>query len=150
MNARDITYGYAIGFNDGLKSSGGSEPEPYLSDVGTLKAVIDDDSSNLSIVLSDNGNNDTGEQIFSVYQYTYAAKEISGSVTTKSTTTSGETTTTTTKTKSWSRYLIDKLYNKSGKVIMQAVYSDESKGKVSHYLDENGRKIYLDGSYVND
>ena len=27
MNARDIAYGYAIGYNDGLNSSGGSEPE---------------------------------------------------------------------------------------------------------------------------
>lgn len=139
--------GFMLGLSLG---GGGSTPEPYLSDEGTLKAVIDDDSSNLAIVLTDNGDNDTGEQKFTVYQYTYAAKEISGSVTTKSTTTSGETTTTTTKTKSWSRYLIDKLYNKSGKVIMQAVYADESKGKVSHYLDENGRKIYLDGGYANE
>ena len=123
---------------------GGGE---YLSDMGTLKAVIDDGAANLSIVLTDNGDNDSGTPILTEYPYTYGAKLISESVTTSTTDTEGNV---TTNTKSWSKYLIDKLYNASGKCIMQAVYSDESKGIVSYYLDEDGNKIYLDGGYVNE
>ena len=122
---------------------GGGE---YLSDMGTLKAVIDDGTANLSIVLTDNGNNDGGTPILTEYPYTYSAKLLSESVTTSATV--GDVTTTT--PKSFSKYLIDKLYNAKGKLIMQAVYSDEAKGIVSHYLDEKGNKIYLDGGYVNE
>lgn len=147
MNAKDIVYGYAIGYNDGLKNGGGGEPEPYLSDMGTLKAVIDDGKANLSIVLTDNGNNDTGKQIFSVYGYTYALKTITANITTSATSADGTTTTTT---KSFSKSIIDKLYNKSGKAILSAVYKNESKGEVSHYLDENKKKIYLNGDYANE
>ena len=77
---------------------GGGE---YLSDMGTLKAVVDDGAANLSIILTDNGDNDSGEPILSEYQYTYTAKQISESVTTSATV--GET--TTKNTKSWSNTL---------------------------------------------
>lgn len=143
----DFNDGVVIGWCIARGKKGGGTPTPYLSDMGTLKAVIDDGTANLSIVLTDNGNNDSGEPILSEYQYTYSAKEISDSVTTSTTGTDG---TVTTNTKSWSKYLIDKLYNASGKCIMSAVYSDEAKGIVSHYLDEDGNKIYLDGGYVNE
>lgn len=145
MDSNAIAYGYAIGYNDGL-GQGGGDPGQYLSDMGTLKAVIDDGAANLSIVLTDNGDNDSGEPILSEYQYTYSAKMISESVTTSATV--GDV--TTTNTKSFSKYIIDKLYNAKGKCIMQAVYSDESKGVVSHYLDEDGNKIYIDGGYLNE
>lgn len=144
MDAKAIAYGYGIGFNDGLAQGGGGQ---YLSDMGTLKAVIDDGTANLSIILTDNANNDSGEPILTEYPYTYSAKLLSESVTTS---TKGADGTVTTNTKSWSKYLIDKLYNAAGKLIMQAVYSDESKGVVSHYLDEDGNKIYLDGGYLNE
>lgn len=143
MDSKAIAYGYAIGYNDGLGQGGGGQ---YLSDMGTLKAVIDDGAANLSIILTDNGDNDSGEPILSEYPYTYSAKLITESVTTSATV--GDTTTTS--TKSWSKYLIDKLYNAKGKCIMQAVYSDEAKGVVSHYLDEDGNKIYIDGGYLNE
>lgn len=143
MDSKAIAYGYAIGYNDGLGQGGGGQ---YLSDMGTLKAVIDDGAANLSIILTDNGNNDSGEPILSEYQYTYDAKLLTESVTTS---TKGADGTITTNTKSWSKYLIDKLYNAKGKCIMQAVYSDESKGVVSHYLDEDGNKIFIDGGYLN-
>lgn len=123
---------------------GGGE---YLSDMGTLKAVIDDGAANLSIVLTDNGDNESGKPILTEYPYTYSAKLLSESVTTSTKSANG---TVTTNTKSWSKYLIDKLYNAKGKCIMQAVYSDEAKGIVSHYLDEDGNKIYIDGGYLNE
>ena len=128
------------------KKGGGGKPTPYLSDMGTLKAVIDDGTANLSIVLTDNGNNDGGTPILTEYPYTYSAKLLSESVTTSATV--GDTTTTNTKT--FSKYVIDKLYNASGKLIMQAVYTDEAKGVVSHYLDEDGSKIFIDGGYLNE
>lgn len=142
-------------FNDGLivgwcmarGKKGGGTPTPYLSDMGTLKAVIDDGAANLSIILTDNGDNDSGEPILTEYLYTYTSKLLTESVTTSTTDVEGNI---TTNTKSWSKYLIDKLYNASGKLIMQAVYSDEAKGIVSHYLDEDGNKIYIDGGYVDE
>lgn len=136
--------GFILGLSLG---GGGGEPTPYLSDMGTLKAVVDDGSANLSIILTDNGDNVSGEPILTEYPYTYSAKLISDSVTTSTKSPDG---TITTNTKSWSKYLIDKLYNASGKVIMQAVYSDETKGVVSHYLDKDGNKIYLDGGYLDE
>lgn len=145
MNVRDIAHGYVIGFNDGLGQGGGGGE--YLSDMGTLKAVIDDGAANLSIILTDNGDNDSGNPILTEYPYTYSAKLITDSVTTS---TKGADGTVTTNTKSWSKYLIDKLYNANGKCILQAVYSDEAKGVVSHYLDEDGNKIYIDGGYLNE
>ena len=135
--------GFILGLSLG---GGGGEPVPYLSDMGTLKAIVDDSAANLSIILTDNGDNDSGEPMLSEYQYTYSAKMISESVTTSATV--GDV--TTTNTKSFSKYIIDKLYNAKGKCIMQAVYSDESKGVVSHYLDEDGNKIFIDGGYVNE
>lgn len=137
--------GFVLGFMAGRKKgSGGGE---YLSDMGTLKAVIDDGTANLSIILTDNGDNDSGEPILTDYAYTYSAKEISDKV---ETTTTGADGTVTKYTKSWTKYLIDKLYNANGKMIMQAVYSDEEKGIVSHYLDEDGNKIFIDGGYLNE
>lgn len=144
MDAKAIAYGYGIGFNDGLAHGGGGQ---YLSDMGALKAVIDDGTANLSIILTDNANNDSGEPILTEYLYTYTSKLLTESVTTSTTDAEGNI---TTNTKSWSKYLIDKLYNASGKLIMQAVYSDGAKGIVSHYLDEDGNKIYLDGGYVDE
>lgn len=137
--------GFILGLS--LGGGGGGEPTPYLSDMGTLKAVIDDGAANLSVVLTDNGDNDSGAPILSEYPYTYSAKLLSESVTTSTKSADG---TVTTNTKSWSKYLIDKLYSISGKCILTAVYSDESKGIVSHYLDADGNKIYLDGGYVNE
>ena len=52
--------GFILGLS--LGGGGGGEPTPYLSDMGTLKAVIDDGTANLSIVLTDNGNNDSVEK----------------------------------------------------------------------------------------
>ena len=135
--------GFILGLSLG---GGGGEPTPYLSDMGTLKAVVDDGAANLSIILTDNGDNDSGTPVLTEYLYTYSAKLISESVTTSTTTED----TTTKNTKSWSKYLIDKLYDVSGKCIMQAVYSDEAKGVVSHYLDEDGNKIFIDGGYLNE
>ena len=136
--------GLAIGLMLGRK--GGSGGGEYLSDMGTLKAVIDDGTANLSIVLTDNGDNDSGEPILSEYQYTYSAKMISESVTTSATV--GDV--TTTNTKSFSKYIIDKLYNASGRLILQAVYSDAAKGIADHYLDADGNKISIDGRYLNE
>lgn len=136
--------GFILGLSLG---GGGGEPMPYLSDMGTLKAVIDDGAANLSVVLTDNGDNDTGTPILTEYPYTYSAKLLSESVTTSTKSADG---TVTTNTKSWSKYLIDKLYNAKGKCIMQAVYSDEAKGVVSHYLNEDGNKIFIDGGYLNE
>lgn len=104
--------------------------------VGKLKAIVDDGAANLSVILTDSST-------LAEYTYTYIAKTITASVTTS--VTSGET--TTTRTKSWSKYLIDKLYDVSGSMVAQAVYSDEEKGIVSHYLDSNNNIIYIDGGY---
>ena len=120
---------------------------PYLSDIGMLKAVIDDDTANLSIILTDNGNNDSEKPILSEYKYTYSTKLITEKVITSTTDAEGVA---IINTKQWSKYLIDKIYNAKGKCIMQAVYSDESKGIISHYLDKDGNKIYLDGGYINE
>ena len=142
----DFNTGVIVGICIARGKKGGGTPTPYLSDIGTLKAVIDDGTANLSVVLTDNGDNDSGTPILTEYPYTYTAKTISDSVTTSATV--GDTTTTNTKT--FSKYVIDKLYNAAGKCIMQAVYSDEAKGVVSHYLDEDGNKIFIDGGYVNE
>ena len=126
---------------------GGGKRIPYLSDIGMLKAVIDDDTANLSIILTDNGNNDSEKPILSEYKYTYSTKLITEKVITSTTDAEGVA---IINEKQWSKYLIDKIYNAKGKCIMQAVYSDESKGIISHYLDKDGNKIYLDGGYVNE
>lgn len=125
----------------------GGKQIPYLSDIGMLKAVIDDDTANLSIILTDNGNNDSEKPILSEYKYTYSTKLITEKVITSTTDAEGVA---IINTKQWSKYLIDKIYNAKGKCIMQAVYSDESKGIISHYLDKDGNKIYLDGGYINE
>ena len=125
----------------------GGKRIPYLSDIGMLKAVIDDDTANLSIILTDNGNNDSEKPILSEYKYTYSTKLITEKVVTSTTDAEGIA---IINTKTWSKYLIDKIYNAKGKCIMQAVYSDESKGIISHYLDKDGNKIYLDGGYINE
>ena len=113
------------------------QSEPGGGDIGTLKAIVDDGAANLSVILTDGS-------ALAEYPYTYIAKLITASVTTSAT--SGDTTTTS--TKSWSKYLIDKLYDVSGSLVAQAVYSDEAKGIVSHYLDGSGGIIYIDGGYI--
>lgn len=105
---------------------------------GTLKAAyIDEDMSTLYIVLTDT-------KTLTESVYTYNVKTITESVTTSSK--SGGTTVRT--TKSWTKSLIDTLYDASGKVVIRAVYSDETKGVMAYYLDAGGKKIYVDGSYT--
>lgn len=126
----DFETGVAVGML--LTPSGG------VGKIGNIRAVVDDGGSNLSIVLMN------GEQ-YAKSQFTYDGKLITDSVTTK--TTSGET--TITKTKTFSIYLIDKLYDAAGKLIAQAVYSDAEKGTISHYLDSSNNIIYIDNEYIN-
>ncbi|MGN1119381.1 MAG: hypothetical protein ACI4Q4_03415 [Oscillospiraceae bacterium] len=123
--------GFILGLSLGGGGSGGT--------VGKLKAIVDDGATNLSVILTDNST-------LAEYAYTYIAKTITASVTTS--VTAGETTTTS--TKSWSKYLIDKLYDVSGELVAQAVYSDEANGVVSHYIDSNNNIIYIDGGYTTE
>ena len=96
---------------------------------GDLKGIIDDGMSSLSVILTDNAETPT----LSEYGYTYAVKNLSQTITTQSSNTSADgTVTTVTKSQSFSKMLIDKLYNASGKLILQAVYSDEAKGIADH------------------
>lgn len=129
MNARDVAYGYALGIND---SSGGGN-------IGEIKAVLDDDSSSLSLIFK------FGDKLKD-FNFTYSTKTITKSITTTSS--SGET--TTTKTTTWSITLIDKLFSADGVLVMSAVYSDESNGVISHYLNADGGKIYKNGDYTSE
>lgn len=114
---------------------------------GDLKGIIDDGLSSLSVILTDNAETPT----LSEYGYTYAAKNLSQTITTQSSNTSADgTVTTVTKSQSFSKMLIDKLYNASGRLILQAVYSDAAKGIADHYLDADGNKISIDGRYLNE
>ena len=136
--------GLMIGLMLGRKGGSGGQ---YLSDMGDLKGIIDDGISALSVILTDNAETPT----LSTYDYTYAAKNISQNITTQSSNTGSDgTTTTATKTQSFNKMLIDKLYNASGKLILQAVYSNEAKGTVDYYLDADGRKISIDGRYLDE
>lgn len=135
----DLETGMAIGMLLAPKSN---ENQQYLADLGTLNAVIENGAGHLTIGIISSEKNENDEYTVSTYNYTYEMKTITESVTTSSS--SGGTTTKF--TKSWSRSLVDKLYNASGKLIMQAVYADEEaeeKGIVSHYLDENGKQISI-------
>ena len=114
---------------------------------GDLKGIIDDGLSSLSVILTDNAETPT----LSEYGYTYTAKNLSQTITTQSSNTSADgTVTTVTKSQSFSKMLIDKLYNASGRLILQAVYSDAAKGIADHYLDADGNKISIDGRYLNE
>lgn len=125
-----------------LLSPKNNDNPQYLSDLGTLNAVIENGAGHLTIGIISSEKNENDEYTVSTYNYTYEMKTITESVTTSSK--SGDTTTKF--TKSWSRSLVDKLYNASGKLIMQAVYADEEaekKGIVSYYLDEKDKKISI-------
>lgn len=137
--------GLLAGINIGRKRFGGS-PTPPLSDMGTLKAIVDDGASTLSIILTDNGNNDTNVPILTEYSYTYELLQISDTIITQSTT--GETTVTS--TQSFSKSVIKKVFNAKGKVIMTAHFIDEEKGEIDYYLDEDGNKIYFGEGYLSE
>lgn len=122
MNARDVAYGYAIGYNDGA----GRESS------GILRAVIDDDASSL-IIVAGNGAED---EAHSVFNYTYETLEISDEI--KIQTTLGDV--TTTNTKSFSARMISKLYNYDGELIFRAECS--SKGKINGFYDGSGKELH--------
>ena len=106
---------------------------------GVLRAVIDDDSSNLTIAAGDAQENES----HSVYNYTYETSEISDEI--KMKITSGSV--TTTKTKKFSAKLISKLYNSAGELIMRADFN--SKGKATGFYDKNNTKIHIENFDLN-
>lgn len=106
---------------------------------GVLRAVIDDDSSNLTIAAGDAQENES----HSIYNYTYETFEVSEEI--KIQTASGSVTTTT--TKKFSAKLISKLYNSAGELIMRADFN--SKGKASGYYDKDNSEIFLENFELN-
>lgn len=110
---------------------------------GTLRAVIDDDTGAIVIVvgvLQENTDTDEDEQkeLYSDFDYVYNAVEYSDTITTEST--SGDTTTTTTQI--FDKRIITELYNAEGKLLMYADY-DKKTGKVKGYYDADDMPIYL-------
>lgn len=130
MNARDVAYGYAIGYNDGI--DGGASG-------GILRAVIDDDTSSLTIVAGDGEATESHD----VYNYTYEPLEIADEI--KTQIKSGDT--VTTNTKQFAVKLISKLYNASGGLIFRAECN--SKGKIKGFFDGSEKELYTNSFELN-
>lgn len=106
---------------------------------GTLRAVIDDDISSLTIVSAYGAEDES----HGVYNYTYEPLEISDEI--KMQITSGDT--VTTNTKKFSAKLISKLYNYDGELIFRAECS--SKGKIKGFFDGSGKELYIQRFELN-
>lgn len=131
MHSKDIAVGYALGFNDGLGKGGGTVYN------GLLRAVLDDKSGLIKIVIGETPENEEEEQhTEQLYNYTFV--DFTEEIVTESTV--GETTTTT--TQSFSKRVVTEISDSYGNVIMRTDYDDKT-GEVFGYYDKTGKQIYL-------
>ena len=104
---------------------------------GNFRAVIDDDSGAITIVVGENPE-DMEEEQYSDYSYSYTAVEWSDKIVTNTETAEGTVTTT----QNFSKTVITELYNANGKLIMRADYNADT-GVVNGYYDGDGVQIHL-------
>lgn len=104
---------------------------------GLLRAVIDDKSGLIKIVIGETTENEEEEQhTEQLYNYTYV--DFTEEIVTESTV--GETTTTT--IQSFSKRVVTEISDSYGNVIMRTDYDAET-GDVFGYYDKTGKQIYL-------
>lgn len=124
-----------MSFDDGLMLGlllgGGTSPGPITAN-GYLRAVIDDNTSTITIVVSD-----TADEAYADYLYHYEYVIYSEEIVTQSTI--GETTTTT--TRNFSKRIVTKVSDDSGAVLLVTDYDAET-GEILGYTDGEDRQVY--------
>lgn len=133
MNSKDIAVGYALGYNDGLGQGGGATYNGYL------RAVLDNKSGQLNIIVGEIPEKETEEQYADNY-YTYTAVEFSKDIETKKANPDG---TSTTRTQTFKKTIITQLINSIGQVVMHTDY-DSDTGIIKGIYDKNDIPIYLE------
>lgn len=124
--------GFILGLGLGRRQSGTGAAYN-----GSFRAVIDDDTGAISIVVGEIPEGYTEEQ-YTDYTYSYAAVDFSDSITTQ--TTSGDTTVTTVET--FNQRIITELHNAAGQLIMRTDY-DPGTGEIKGFYDGDDVPIYL-------
>lgn len=123
MHSKDIVVGYALGYNDGLGQGGASNG-------GDLRAIFDDNSGILTIVVQD------GEKYVD-YQFGYEVFDFSDEITTQ--TVVGEETVKT--TKSFTKRIVTSLFDDSGVVLLVTDYNADN-GVILGYTDGSGEAVH--------
>lgn len=105
---------------------------------GSLRAVIDNETSEITIVVGETPE-DSDEEQYTDYSYSYTAIDRSEEIKTESTV-DGETTTTV---ETFEQRIITELYNAAGKLIMRTDY-DSDTGEIKGFYDANDVPIYIE------
>lgn len=127
-NAQDIVGAINELFRDGTAGAAYN---------GSLRAVIDDETGSINIVVGETSE-DTTEEQYTDYNYSYTAVTYVDEIETVSN--SGDTTTATIET--FEQRIITELYNDSGELIMRTDYDSET-GKIKGFYDGDDIPIYI-------
>lgn len=119
MNARDIAYGYAIGYNDGILKNGGGGSDIYITDYGS------------SLIVTTITGRGSEFPKTTDHKFTFTTRIFKIVTTAKSSTKKS--------TRTWSKTVITSVANDKGIVIW--TLSPDTSGKITAVYDVNGNEI---------
>lgn len=123
--------------------SGGLQGTSYLTDKGLLHRIITDKIKHtITVELSDNAYNLDNKINYVSYIYNYITKDIIQSA---KIIVHNEDGIAIASTKTWITPIVDKVYDSSGRLVLQAVYNKQNPNQIDYYKDYFNNQLYLEG-----